>query len=317
MNDINRGGRPAGIYTILGAGGIIAAELTKELLRNGRRVRLVSRQGKPQQGVTDAMAANLLDAQQTRKAVQGSAMVFLTAGLAYNHKIWAASWPNIMQHVIDACKEAGAPLIFFDNVYAYGLVNGPMKEDTPYNPRSRKGEIRARIATRLMDEVKAGNMMAAIARSADFYGPGADATGILNMLVINKLAKGQRASWLGRDDVPHSYTFTPDAGKGLYMLATDPAALNQVWHLPTCNPAPDGKGFVELVAKALGVPPKYGRLNGFMVRLAGLFNTTIGELYEMMYQNNYPYIFDSAKFEQHYNFRPVSYEKGIAQTVKR
>jgi hypothetical protein len=27
-----------------------------------------------------------------------------------------------------------------------------MTEDTPYNPRSRKGEVRARIATTLMDE---------------------------------------------------------------------------------------------------------------------------------------------------------------------
>ena len=49
-----------------------------------------------------------------------------------------------------------------------GKVNGPMTEQTPYAPTSKKGEIRARIATALMEEVKAGRLTAMIARAADF-----------------------------------------------------------------------------------------------------------------------------------------------------
>src|SRR5580700_4070037 len=114
-----------------------------------------------------------------------------------------------MSNTIEACKRAGAKLIFFDNVYMYGKVTGPMTETTPFNPCSRKGEVRARIATMLLDEMKAGGLMALIARSPDFYGPGAK-TGIPNILVFGNLAKGKSAYWLANDAMPHSLCFTPD-----------------------------------------------------------------------------------------------------------
>jgi len=53
----------------------------------------------------------------------------------------------------------------------YGKVEGVMTEQTPFHPYSKKGEIRAQIATMLLNELKAGNLTALIARSADFYGP--------------------------------------------------------------------------------------------------------------------------------------------------
>lgn len=306
----------SGVYTILGAGGSIARELTSVLLEAGKRVRLVSRQAKPVNGVSDIMAADITDPLQTRRAISGSAVVFLCVGLVYDHKVWQDKWPKIIQNVIEACSEGGIPFIFFDNVYMYGLVDGAMTEDTPHNPRSKKGEIRAMIADKIMQGVKQGNITASIARSADFYGPAADSTSVLNIMVINKLAQGQAASWMGNDQVPHSYTFIPDAAKALYLLASDPSSFNQVWHLPTTNPAPNGKEYVEMVAAALQVKPRYTKLNGFMIRLAGLFNKTIGEMYEMMYQTTHPYIFDSSKFDKHFKFTPTSYEEGIALTVK-
>ncbi|MFY0256075.1 NAD-dependent epimerase/dehydratase family protein [Chitinophaga sp. 30R24] len=305
------------LYTILGAGGVIAEELTNQLVEHQQRVRLVSRSPKSVAGITDLVAADITDYEQTRNAVKGSAVVFLTAGLQYNIKIWSVAWPRIMTNVINACKEANARLVFFDNVYAYGLVDGPMKEDTPYRPSSKKGAIRAAIATQLMDEVKAGNITATIARAADFYGPGADKTGFLNLLIIDKFKKNGSAMWLGRDDKTHSYTFTRDAGKALYLLSQDESSWNQVWHLPTANPAPDGKGYMQLIAGQMGVKPRYMKLNAFMLGLVGLFDTTIKELKEMLYQSNYPYIFDATKFEQHFKVKPTSYEEGIRLTLDK
>ncbi|HSQ45033.1 MAG TPA: hypothetical protein VLM16_08560, partial [Ginsengibacter sp.] len=60
-----------------------------------------------------------------------------------------------------------------------------MTEATPYNPLSKKGELRAKIATQLMEEAKAGNLTAMIARAADFYGPNCN-TSLLNLLVFDK-----------------------------------------------------------------------------------------------------------------------------------
>ena len=70
----------------------------------------------------------------------------------------------------------------------YGKVEGPMTEETPYVPCSKKGEVRARIATKLMNEVKAGNLTAMIARSADFYGPKTE-HGVPNVLVFEPFLK--------------------------------------------------------------------------------------------------------------------------------
>jgi len=77
---------------------------------------------------------------------------------------------RVMRNTIDACKRHSSALVFFDNVYAYGQVDGVMTEETPYSPCSRKGEVRARIATMLMDEVRRGELRGMIVRSADFYG---------------------------------------------------------------------------------------------------------------------------------------------------
>ncbi|RFS26833.1 NAD-dependent epimerase/dehydratase family protein [Chitinophaga silvatica] len=303
------------LYTILGAGGVIANELVKSLVANQKQVRLVSRSPKPYGGVTDIMPANLTVAEEVNRAVAGSSVVFLTAGLQYNIKVWERDWPVIMTNVINACKAAGARLIFFDNVYSYGLVSGPMTEETPNNPSSKKGKVRAAIAEQLMNEVKAGNITATIARSADFYGPNADKTGFLNFLIIDKFKKNGTAMWLGRDDVPHSYTYTPDAGKGLYLLSQDESSWNQIWHLPTAHPALDGKGFIHLIAKEMNAKPKYMKLGTFMVGLTGLFDATVKEIKEMLYQNNYPYIFDSTKFEKHFSVKPTSYEEGIRASI--
>ena len=305
------------LYTILGAGGVIANELAAVLAGNNKRVRLVSRSPKSVAGITNLAAADITDYEQTRKAVSGSGVVFLTAGLKYDIKIWSEAWPKIMTNVINACREAGARLIFFDNVYSYGLVKGPMKEDTPYHPSSRKGAVRAAIATQLMDEVKAGNITASIARAADFYGPGADKTGFLNLLIIDKFKKNSTAMWLGKDDLTHSYTFTPDAARGLYLLSQDDTSWNQVWHLPTANTAPDGKGYINMIAAQMGVKPRYMKLGSFMLTLSGLFDTTIREIKEMLYQNNYPYIFDATKFEEHFKVKPTPYEEGIRLTLAK
>lgn len=159
------------MHTILGAGGPVANALTAQLIKANQNVRLVSR--RPVAATAPNVQwhkADLLQAADVMAATKGSGVIYICAGLVYDQNVWQQQWPVIMQNVINAAKAHNARLIFFDNVYMYGLVNGPMKEDTPYNPTSVKGEVRARIASQLIDEVKAGNMQVTIARAADFYG---------------------------------------------------------------------------------------------------------------------------------------------------
>jgi nucleoside-diphosphate-sugar epimerase len=234
----------------------------------------------------------------------------LLVGLKYDLKIWQDLWPRIMANTIEACKRAQAKLIFFDNVYMYGKVTGRMTEETAYNPCSKKGEIRAKIATSLMNEVRAGNLDAMIARSADFYGPDTQ-NGVPNVLVFEPLAKRSKPSWLVNASVPHSLTFTPDAARGIAMLAERDSAWNQVWHLPTAPDPPTGKEFIARAAKEFGMPPRYRVLSRPMLRVAGWFNPLVRESYEMLYQNESPYLFDSTKFAREFGFAGTPYAEGI------
>jgi nucleoside-diphosphate-sugar epimerase len=157
------------MVTILGAGGVIADELVKELAAHSTEpIRLVSRNPELLPGAAEAVSADLAILDDTVRAVSGSRIAFLVVGLKYDVKVWRRLWPRIMRNAIEAAKRAGAKLVFFDNVYMYGKVDGPMTEETPFRPCSKKGEIRAEIASMLLDEMKSGSLSALIARSADF-----------------------------------------------------------------------------------------------------------------------------------------------------
>jgi nucleoside-diphosphate-sugar epimerase len=302
------------MQTILGAGGAIGTELVKELAHAGQPVRLVGRNPKPVQGATEALSADLSDLDQTIRAVSGSSVVHLLVGLKYELRVWRELWPRIMSNAIEACKRANAKLIFFDNVYMYGKVSGPMTEETPFNPCSKKGEIRGQIVTTLLDEIRAGKLNAMIARSADFYGPHAR-TSVANILVFEKFAKGATASWLVNDSVPHSFTYTPDAAKSLAKLAATEVAWNQTWHVPTAANPPTGKEFIQMAAKECGVEPKYRVLSRPLIKLAGLFDTDIRESYEMLYQYDSTYLFDSTKFSKAFSHEPTSYAEGVQRVA--
>jgi nucleoside-diphosphate-sugar epimerase len=303
------------MHTILGAGGAIANELFDVLLQNNERVRLASRKAIANRNA-EVVSTDVTDFKQTLQAVQGSSVVYLLVGLQYRINIWRESWPKIMTNAINACKEANAKLIFFDNVYMYGKVAGAMTEETLYNPSSKKGEVRAQIATQLLNEAKAGNIKALIARAADFYGPRADKTSVANMLVFDNLKRGKKAKWLINADVPHSFTYTPDTGKALYMLAQREDAFNQTWHLPTAANPLTGREFVQLAAETMNAKDGVTVLPMWMMQLAGLFNSDIKESVEMSYQNKYAYIFDSSKFNQAFNFQPANYREGIKATAE-
>ncbi len=178
------------MQTILGANGNIATELSKHLLQYTDKIRQVSRNPQAVNITDETFSADLLNHRQTEKAVAGSEVVYLVAGLKYDIKVWQRDWPVIMQNVIDACKKHNSKLVFFDNVYCYGYVNGIMTEETPYNPTSKKGEVRAKIATQLLDEVKAKNLQAMIVRAADFYGPNV-LLSIVHSTVTEKLKAGK------------------------------------------------------------------------------------------------------------------------------
>ena len=302
------------MQTILGANGVIGNELSKRLLVHTDKVRQVSRHPKKVNTSDETFAADLLDAKAVAEAVAGSDVAYLVAGLKYDTKVWQEQWPKVMRNAIDACKRHGTKLVFFDNVYAYGKVDGPMTEGTPYDPCSKKGEVRAKIATTLMDEVKRGEVAAMIVRSADFYGPGA-LLSLTHSTVTERLRSGKTPQWIGSAEALHTFTYTPDAGRSLAALGNRPDAYGQIWHALTSNEQMSGEMYVKIACELAGKPFKIQVAPRWMLAMMGIFVPVLRENMEMMYQFEHDYLFDSSKLEKALGLKATSYRDGIAATL--
>lgn len=303
------------MHTILGANGVIARELSGALFASSPAIRQVSRNPRRVNPTDEAVAADLLDARATARAVSGSEVAYLVAGLKYDATVWQEQWPRVMRNVIDACRRHGSRLVFFDNVYAYGRVDGPMTEETPFNPVSRKGEVRARIATMLLEEMHSGNLQAMIVRAADFYGPGAE-NSFPHATVFKRLKAGKTPQWIGNPDAVHTFTFTPDAGRALAVLGRSPDAFGQTWHLPTTREPLSGTGFVRLACKLAGRPFRIQVAPRWLLRIMGIFMPVLRENEEMMYQFEYDYRFDSSRIGSAFGLQATPYRTGISETLR-
>lgn len=305
------------MQTILGAGGAAGIELAKALPAYTDQVRLVSRNPQAVLGNESLVAADLTNAKATAKAVAGSEIVYLMAGLPYRSRFWQRYWPVVMDHTIQACAIHGAKLVFFDNIYMYAPKPlNPIIETLAVAPATKKGAVRAAIFNQLQRAIEAGQVAALVARCADFYGPHTPANSMLTATVFEPLARGKTATLLGRADQPHSYTYLPDAAKATAQLGNSDQAYGEVWHLPTAPEPPTGAEWVQLIAKALGVKPKYRVVSKGLLQFMGLFSADLRELPEMLYQYTQPYVFNSDKFLRQFDFRITPYSKGIAEIIQ-
>ncbi len=305
------------MQTILGSGGAIGVHLAKALNKYTNEIRLVSRNPEKINTNDELMQADLLVTENLEKAIQGSSVVYVTAGFEYSAKVWTETWPPFISGVISACKKFQSKFVFFDNVYMYDpdYLDG-MTEETPVNPVSKKGKVRAEICNMIMDEVEKGELTALIARSADFYGPSIKNTSMLTEAVFIPLSSGKKASWMASDKYIHSFTYTPDAGKATALLGNTDDAYNQVWHLPTAGNPFTGKEWIEAIAGEMGVKPDYRVVSGFLMKVLGLFVPFMKEMSEMMYQYDRNYLFDSSKFQKRFDFNPTPYSEGIEEVIK-
>lgn len=303
--------------TILGAGGAIGVPLAKELRNYTEHVRLVSRNPKKEDPDDGLVSADLTVREQADKAIEGSSVAYLVVGLEYKLNVWQQKWPLIMKNVIASCKKHSCKLVFFDNIYMYDknyLSN--TTEETPVLPCSKKGAVRAEIATRLLKEFDKGELTALIARAADFAGP---KNSVVTETVYGNLAKGKKADWFIDVNKVHSFTFVNDAAKATAMLGNTAGAYNQVWHLPTSPEKLTGLQWIELFAKELDVKAKYRVLPMWMMGILGAFIPILKEFKEMAYQYDRDYFFNSSKFNSTFSFKPTSPQeivRWIVQNVK-
>ncbi len=260
---------------VTGAAGRLGAQLRLSGTKLGKIVRLSALE--PCQNLApheEDAPADLADFDAVSRAVEGSDIVYLTAGLPMDTRLWVEQWPVIMRNVIDACAAHGARLVFFDNTYMYPQTAEPQTESMRFESNGEKGRIRAAIAADLLAAMENGRVSAMICRAPEFYGPGKTQS-ITNSAILEPLRDGKTARVFLRDDTLRSLIFTPDASQAMALLGNTPDAYGQTWHLPCDDDRLTYRDFIALAARTFGTEPRYAVLKRWQLRLAGLFSPIV------------------------------------------
>lgn len=304
------------MQTILGAGGQIGEELARELHRSHTRdIRLVSRHPHRIHEGDQVVTADLTDAEATAAAVEGSDIVYFTAGLPMDSHLWEERFPPMMANTIAACQRHSCKLVFFDNTYMYPRTATPQTEETPFEPVGRKSTVRARMAEMLLARMGAGTIEAAICRAPEFYGPGKTQS-LTNSAVFDRIRQGQRPIVPLSAHTRRTLIWTPDASRAMALIGNTSDAFGQTWHLPCDADRLTYEGMIEVASQVTGRRIPSVTVPGFAFRIGGLVNPALREVEELLPRYRCDNIFESTKFTARFpEFRTTTYREGISRLL--
>lgn len=305
------------MQTILGASGQIGRELALSLKRDFTSdIRLVSRKPQKVNDTDQLVSADLLNADDALRAVEGSSIVYVTVGLPMDTQRWVEQWPVLMRNILQACETHSAKLVFFDNTYMYPQTATPQTEDTPFQPNGAKGKVRAAIVTELMQAMDEGRVDGVICRAPEFYGPGRTQS-ITNATILDKQKAGKKPTVFLRDDTLRSLIYTPDASRAMALLGNTPDAYGQTWHLPCDDRRLAYRQFIELASEIFHTDGQYKILKRWQLKLAGLFNQQVRDAAELLPRYEVDNIFVSDKFKKRFpEFRVTTFREGLTAVAE-
>jgi nucleoside-diphosphate-sugar epimerase len=301
------------IVTVLGASGNIGKLLVPYLVKKGYKVQAVGRQlPRFKDPNIENLGVNYGDAKALEKVFENSSVVYCLVGLEYKSKVWQKEWPALAHNLVEAISSSKAKLVFFDNVYSYGLVQGKMTENKPLNPETKKGKVRKEVVEILEKAHKEGKINLILAKSADFYGPGIT-TSVLGDRFFDLMLNKDTLEFFGNPAKLHNYTYIGDIPAALEVLGKSDFEGNI--HLPTAR-ALRGEEFKQILDKLTGKDLKIKPMRQSTALILSIFIPILRELYEMMYQSENDYDFDSSKIKQLFpELKTTSYEDGFKETI--
>lgn len=305
----------ADLHVIFGAGQV-GYPLAERLLSAGKRVRVAKRSASHVPPHCEIALGDAADPAFCVRAAQGASTIYHCMNPPYDTRVWAEMLPRYMDNLVGAASRAKARLVVLDNLYMLGRPQGrPLSEDTPMNPVSRKGEIRARVAKQLFDAHDRGDVIATSGRASDFYGPGGTLTGLGDFFWPRVLA-GKTAYSPYEVNAVHTYHYIPDVAAGLATLGcADDDAYGRPWMLP-CAPPGTLRDILGRLETHLGRSIEVKVAPRWMLKTMGLFMPLMRELNEMLYQWEQPFVVDDRRFRERFGGEPTAPDEAARRTVE-
>jgi nucleoside-diphosphate-sugar epimerase len=299
-------------HVILG-GGQIGDRLADQLAARGEQVRVVQRTARTDaRSNVERVSGDITDPAFRSRALRGASVVYDCMNPLYYQ------WPEFLlplgAAVVQGAADAGARLVALDCLYMFGAPNGPLREDSPRRPCSKKGELRLQLEALRMDADKRGDVPVSIGRASDFFGPDLP-NSLFGSRFWQRLFAGQTLECPGDPDMPHSFNYADDVARGLATLGQHPEASGQVWHLPA-SANESTRTLFEGIGRELGRAVRVKAAPQWMIHALGLFNPMIREIAEMTYQWRMPYIIDSTRFRETFGQEATPLATALRETCE-
>jgi nucleoside-diphosphate-sugar epimerase len=276
-------------------------------------VRAINRSGKrPDLMPADVemIASDGSDVTFATAAAKGAKVIYQALNPAYHE--WHTYFPGLQAAALAAARSTGARYVSIENLYMYDSSK-PITEDSPILPRSKKGELRARMAEEVMAAHQRGDIRATALRSSDYYGPGVLGSA-LGEMVFGNLVSGKKAQLGGSAVMPHSFAYIEDVGRAATMLGTRQDSLGRAWIAPHA-PALTQGAMVEKACRALQINPQMTVVSPLMMRIAGFFIPEARASVEMMYEFTDPFVVDSNRIQRAFGLEPTPVDIAIERTT--
>nr|WP_063572603.1 NAD-dependent epimerase/dehydratase family protein [Luteibacter rhizovicinus] len=210
---------------VLGATGGVGGATAQALLDKDWKVKALTRRTMPADGPIQWIKGDAMNAADVLSAATG-VHVIVHAVNPPGYQNWETQVLPMIDHTIAAARAVDARIVIFGSVYNYGPETFPLlREESPQNAPTRKGEIRVELERRLEAAAISG-VRSLNLRCGDFYGPRAGANWFAQGIV--KPGKPLRVMhYPGPRDLGHAWAYLPDVG------ATTVALLDQEGRLDT------------------------------------------------------------------------------------
>ena len=279
---------------VLGATGGVGGATARALLANGWTVKALTRRDMPTGSAIQWIKGDAMSAKDVLNAATG-VQVIVHAANPPGYRDWEGQVLPMIDHTIAAARAVDARIVIFGSVYNYGDDALPLlREDSPQNAPTRKGDIRVELERRLeaaaRDGVRSLNL-----RCGDFYGPQAGSNWFAQGIVTP--GKPLRVmQYPGRSELAHSWAYLPDVGATTAALLDKEDQLDTFARFHFAGHYVTGDSLHASVRRASGKPGLPLRaFPWFVVTLASPFSETMREVRKMRYLWSTPLELDGTR----------------------
>jgi nucleoside-diphosphate-sugar epimerase len=227
---------------ILGATGGIGGEVARTLKSRGWRIRALHRKGGAARLSGDGFDWVQGDAMNEADVVAAAmdVAVIVHAVNPPGYRNWSKLVLPMLNSTVAAAKASGARIVFPGTVYNFGPDAWPnLREDSPQNPKTRKGSIRVEMERRLKAAAAEG-VRSLIVRAGDFFGPRGTSNSWFGAALIKPGKAPTSVSYPGRKGVGHQWAYLPDVAETM-VLARKRGPARDLRSVPYGRPLGPGR----------------------------------------------------------------------------